>query len=135
MMDSLSVVNAIAIGVIAAAVAVAVIALLPLIRQARQTLGRAEALIESTEQDVRRAVSEIREAVHNLNQISAGVLKNMDKVGRTTDALQDFGEALRNTSDIIRTTLHPRLFSFGAALLGLRTGGRFLLRKIFSKRR
>ncbi|HZX61061.1 MAG TPA: DUF948 domain-containing protein [Candidatus Methylomirabilis sp.] len=135
MTDALSTVLAVAVALIAVAVVVAVVALLPLIRQARQTLSRADGLIASAEQDVRRTVAELREAIQNLNQISAGVLKNMDKVSRTTEAIQDFGETLRGTSDILRTTVQPRLLSFGAMIVGLRMGGRFLLRKIFAKRR
>lgn len=135
MTDPLSTVLAAAVALIAIAVVVAIVALLPLIREARQTLGRADALIESAEQDVRPTLSELREAVQNLNQISAGILKNMDKVSHTTDAIRDFGETLRNTTDILRTTVQPRLLSFGAMLVGLRTGGRLLLRRIFVKRR
>ncbi|MEE9538070.1 MAG: hypothetical protein V3W10_01900, partial [candidate division NC10 bacterium] len=96
---------------------------------------RVDTLIESTERDVRQTVGEVREAVHNVNQISGGVHKNMDQLSGTVKALEGFGETLRNTSDIIRTSVHPHLLSFGALLVGLKTGSWYLLRKIFLKRR
>ena len=119
------------IGFIALAVSAAVFALFPLVRQVQQLLSRLDRLLESTEGDVRLTLSEVREAARNLNEISTGVLKNMDKLSNTADALEGFGETLRNTSDIIRTGLHPRLLSFGALLVGLRTGSWSLLRRIF----
>jgi len=128
----LAIVIAIAIGVIAVAVGAAVVALLPLIRQARETLSRVDTLIQSTEGDVRLTLSELRSAVHNLNQLSAEIFKNVDKVTNTAEVLRGLGETISNTSDIIRTTAHPRLLV--ALLVGLKTG-RYLLRKIFSKKR
>jgi uncharacterized protein YoxC len=122
---------AIAIGGIAVVVSAAVFALFPLVRQAQQLLTRLDRFLQSTEGDVRLTLSEIREAARNLNEISAGVLKNMDKVSSTADAIAGVGETLRNTSDIIRTGLHPRLLSFGALMVGLRTGSWSLLRRIF----
>ncbi len=135
MSQPLATVIAIAIGLIAVAVVVAVFAILPLFRQARETLKRVDTLIQSTEGDLHRTVSELREAVQNVNEISAGVHKNMDKVSKSAEALEGFGETLRHTSDIIRTTIHPRLLSFGALVVGLKTGSWYLLRKIFLKRR
>jgi predicted PurR-regulated permease PerM len=122
---------AIAIGCIAVVIAAAVFALFPLVRQVQQLARRLDRFLQSTEGDVHLTLGEIREAARNLNEISTGVLKNMDKVSNTADALEGFGETLRNTSDIIRTGLHPRLLSFGALLVGLRTGSWSLLRRIF----
>ena len=120
-----------AIGFIAVVIAAAVFVLFPLVRQVQQLLSRLDRFLQSTEGDVHLTLGEIREAARNLNEISTGVLKNMDKVSNTADALEGFGETLRNTSDIIRTGLHPRLLSFGALLVGLRTGSWSLLRRIF----
>jgi len=119
------------IGFIALAISVAVFALFPLVRQVQQLLSRFDRLLESTEGDVRLTLTEVREAARNLNEISTGVVKNMDKVSHIADGLESFGETLRNTSDIIRTGVHPRLLSFGAMLVGLRTGSWSLLRRIF----
>jgi predicted PurR-regulated permease PerM len=121
----------VAIGFIALVISATVFALFPLVRQVQQLLSRLDRFLQSTEGDVRLTLGEIREAARNLNEISTGVLKNMDKVSNTADALEGFGETLRNTSDIIRTGLHPRLLSFGALLVGLRTGSWSLLRRIF----
>jgi len=121
---------AIAIGCIAVVIAAAVL-FGPLVRQVQQLLSRLDRFLQSTEGDVHLTLGEIRDAARNLNEISTGVLKNMDKVSNTADALEGFGETLRNTSDIIRTGLHPRLLSFGALLVGLRTGSWSLLRRIF----
>lgn len=121
----------VAIGFIALVISATVFALFPLVRQVQQLLSRLDRFLQSTEGDVRLTLGEIREAARNLNEISTGVLKNMDKVSNTADALEGFGEMLRNTSDIIRTGLHPRLLSFGALLVGLRTGSWSLLRRIF----
>jgi len=123
---------AIAIGCIAVVIAAAVLfGLFPLVRQVQQLLNRLDRFLQSTEGDVHLTLGEIREAARNLNEISTGVLKNMDKVSNTADALEGLGETLRNTSDMIRTGLHPRLLSFGALLVGLRTGSWSLLRRIF----
>jgi predicted PurR-regulated permease PerM len=121
----------VAIGFIALVISATVFALFPLVRQVQQLLSRLDRFLQSTEGDVRLTLGEIREAARNLNEISTGVLKNMDKVSNTADALEGFGETLRNTSDIIRTGLHPRLLSFGALMVGLRTGSWSLLRRIF----
>jgi predicted PurR-regulated permease PerM len=121
----------VAIGFIALVISATVFALFPLVRQVQQLLSRLDRFLQSTEGDVHLTLGEIREAARNLNEISTGVLKNMDKVSNTADALEGFGETLRNTSDIIRTGLHPRLLSFGALLVGLRTGSWSLLRRIF----
>ncbi len=135
MSELVAIAIAAAAALIAIAVAVAVFAILPLIRQARETLRRVDTLIQSTEGDLHRTVSELREVVQNVNEISAGVQKNMDKVSKGAEAFEGFGETLRHTSDIIRTTVHPRLLSFGALVVGLKTGSWYLLRKIFLKRR
>jgi predicted PurR-regulated permease PerM len=121
----------VAIGFIALVISATVFALFPLVRQVQQLLSRLDRFLQSTAGDVHLTLGEIREAARNLNEISTGVLKNMDKVSNTADALEGFGETLRNTSDIIRTGLHPRLLSFGALLVGLRTGSWSLLRRIF----
>ena len=121
----------VAISFIAVVISVTVFALFPLVRQVQQLLNRLDRFLQSTEGDVRLTLGEIREAARNLNEISTGVLKNMDKVSNTADALEGFGETLRNTSDIIRTGLHPRLLSFGALMVGLKTGSWSLLRRIF----
>jgi predicted PurR-regulated permease PerM len=121
----------VAIGFIALVISATVFALFPLVRQVQQLLSRLDRFLQSTEGDVRLTLGEIREAARNLNEISTGVLKNMDKVSNTADALEGFGETLRNTSDMIRIGLHPRLLSFGALLVGLRTGSWSLLRRIF----
>jgi uncharacterized protein YoxC len=135
MNEPLDIIIAVAVGLIALAAVAVVIALVPMIRKARQILSRVDTLIESTERDVRQTVGEVRGAVHNVNQISGGVHKNMDQLSGTVKALEGFGETLRNTSDIIRTSVHPHLLSFGALLVGLKTGSWYLLRKIFLKRR
>lgn len=135
MSESLAIISVVAVCFIALTVAVTVIALFPLARQVREILNRVDRFMELAEGDVRLAVGELREAVQNLNDISAGVRKNMDRVSSTAEALEGFGETIRNTSDIIRTTIHPRLLSFGALLVGLRTGGWYLLRKFVLKKR
>ncbi|MFQ5848059.1 MAG: DUF948 domain-containing protein [Candidatus Methylomirabilales bacterium] len=135
MSEPVAIAIAIAIGLIAIAVAAAVFAVFPLLRQARETLRRLDNLIQSAEGDVRLTVAEVREAVQNLNQISGAVQKDMGKLSGTVESVERFGETLRNTNDIIRTTIHPRLLSFGALLVGLKTGSWYLLRKIFLKRR
>jgi len=59
----------------------------------------------------------------------------MEKVGGTVEALEGLGETLRDTSDLIRTGLLSPLLSFGALMVGLKTGISSLLHKIFIKRR
>lgn len=135
MTEPLAITIAIAVGVTAVALAAVVFTLIPLIRQARKTMNRVDTLIQKTEGDLQSTASELRETVHNMNQISAGVQKNMDKVGETAEALEGFGKTLQKTSDIIQTTLHPSLLSFGALVVGLKTGSWYLLRKIFLKKR
>jgi len=125
----------IAIGFIAITIAVTVLTLFPLVRELRDILRRVDSLLQATEGDVRGSVGELRETLHNVNQISAGVQKNMDKVSETAEALEGFGKTLRKTSDIIQTTLHPRLLSFGALVVGLKTGSWYLLRKFFLKKK
>lgn len=126
---------AISIGLVAVALAAALFALIPVIRQARETLSRVNTLIEKTEGDLQRTASELQQTVHNVNEISAGVQKNMGKVSDTAEALEGFGKTLRKTSDIIQTTLHPSLLSFAALVVGLKTGSWYLLRKFFLKKR
>ncbi|MFQ5881038.1 MAG: DUF948 domain-containing protein [Candidatus Methylomirabilales bacterium] len=135
MSQAIAIAIAVAVALIAIAVAATAFALFPLIRQARQLLNRVDSLVQSMEGDVRLTLSDLRDAVHNVNQISAGIHKNMDKVSGTVDALAGLSETLRDTSDIIRTSFHPRLLSFGAMLVGLKTGSWYLLRKVFMKRR
>ncbi len=126
---------AISIGVVGVALAAALFSLIPLIRQARETLRRVNTLIEKTEGDLQRTAVELQQTVHNVNHISAGIQKNMDKVSDTAEALEGLGKTLRKTSDIIQTTLHPSLLSFGALVVGLKTGSWYLLRKFFLKKR
>lgn len=134
MNETLAIVMASALGLIAVAAALAVLGLLPVFRQLRQTLSRMDTLLLSLEGDVRLAVSELRGAIQNVNQISGGVNKNMSKVEGTVDALEGLGETLRTTSNIIRTTVNPRLLSFGALVIGLRTGSWYLFRKFIKRR-
>jgi predicted PurR-regulated permease PerM len=132
--ESLALVIVIAIVFTAVVIAATVFALFPLVRQIQSLLSRIDALIQSTEGDVRLTVSELREAVRNLNQISAAVQKDMGKLSDTIEALEGFGQMLQNTSDVIRTAIHPRVLSFAAALVGLKTGSRYLLRRVFLKK-
>lgn len=124
-----------AIGFIAVTIAITVLALFPLLRQVREILNRMDTLMQSTEGDVRLTLSELRESVHNVNQISAGVHKNMDQLSGTIKAVEGFRKTLDETSNIIRTTIHPHLFSFAALVVGLKTGSWYLYRKLIRKRR
>jgi len=135
MNEPLGIIFAAAAGLVAVAAVAMVIALFPLIRKARQILSRVDTLIESTERDVRQTVFEVREAVHNVNQISADAHKNMDQLSGTIKAVEKFGKTLEDTSHIIRTTVHPHLFSFAALVVGLKTGSWYLFRKLLRKRR
>ena len=135
MSESLGIIFPIAAGLVAVAAVAVVVALFPLVRKTRQILSRVDTLIESTERDVRQTVFEVREAVHNANQISADVHKNMDKLSGTIKAVEGFRKTLDDTSNIIRTTLHPHLFSFAALVVGLKTGSWYLLRRFLRKRR
>lgn len=125
----------IAIGFIAITIAVTVLALFPLVRQLRDILRRVDSLLQVTEGDVRGCVGELRAMLQNANQISAGIQQNMDKVSDTAEALEGFGKTIRKTSDIIQTTLHPSLLSFGALVVGLKTGSWYLLRRFFLKKK
>lgn len=126
---------ALAIGLVAVALAATLFSLIPLIRKARETLGRLNTLIEKTEGDLQRTASELQQTVHNVNKISAGIQNNMDKVSDTAEAIQGLGKTLRKTNDIIQTTLHPSLLSFGALVVGLKTGSWYLLRKFVLKKK
>lgn len=135
MSEPQAIVVVVAIVFVAITVALTVLALFPLVRELREILRRVDSLLQSTEGDMRVAAGELREMLHNINQISAGVQQNMDKVSDTAEALDGFGKTLRKTSDIIQTTLHPSLLSFGALVVGLKTGSWYLLRKVFLRRR
>jgi uncharacterized protein YoxC len=135
MTDPLVILIAIGTGVIMVAVIVVAFALVAVARQLRETLSRADKTLESAETELHLTLQELRDAIRNVNEFSRWLHKNKDKLGGSFEAVESLGEALRNTSDIIRTTLHPRLLSFGALLVGLKTGSRYLLRKILSKRR
>jgi uncharacterized protein YoxC len=56
MNEPLDIIIAVAVGLIALAAVTVVIALVPMIRKARQILSRVDTLIESTERDVRQTV-------------------------------------------------------------------------------
>ncbi len=125
----------IAIGFIAITIAVTVLTLFPLAREVREILRRVDSLLQATEGDMRSSVGEMRAMLQNVNQISAGIQQNMDKVSDTAEALEGFGKTIRKTSDIIQTTLHPSLLSFGALVVGLKTGSWYLLRRFFLKKK
>lgn len=125
----------IGIGFIAITIAVTVLTLFPLARDARDILRRVDSMLQATEGDVRSAAGELRAMLQNVNQISAGIQQNMDKVSDTAEALEGFGKTIRKTSDIIQTTLHPSLLSFGALVVGLKTGSWYLLRRFFLKKK
>jgi uncharacterized protein YoxC len=135
MNESLAIIYPIAAGLVAVAAVAVVMAIFPLIRKARQILSRVDNLIESTERDLRQTVFEVREAIHNVNQISAGVHKNMDQLSGTINAVEGLRKTLDETSHIIRATIHPHLFSFAALVVGLKTGSWYLLRKFVKRRR
>ena len=135
MNETLAILITIALGLIAIAVIAASFGIFILVRQARQTLGRADSAIRSTEAELHLTLQELRESARNMNEFSGWLHKKKDNLSGAVEALEGFGTTLRNTSDIIRTTLHPRLLSFGALIVGLRTGSWYLLRRIFLKRR
>ncbi len=135
MTEPLGIVIVVAVGFIAVTIAITVFAMFPLLRQVRQLLSRMDAMIQATEGDIRLTLSELREAVHNANQISAGVHKNMDQLSGTIKALGGLSETLNNTSNIIRTTIHPHLLTFGALMVGLKTGSWYVFRKLLKRRR
>lgn len=135
MTEYLAIVIVVAIGFIALTIGITVLAIFPLLRQIREILNRVDILMQATEGDVRLTLSELRESAHNLNQISAGVHKNMDQLSGTVKAVEGFGETLNNTSNIIRTTIHPHLLTFGALMVGLKTGSWYVFRKLLKRRR
>ncbi|MFQ5840105.1 MAG: DUF948 domain-containing protein [Candidatus Methylomirabilales bacterium] len=126
---------AIALVLMAGSALIAAIAAIPVLRQMRETLRRLEDLIRAMDMELRPTLANVREVAANMNKASAGVQVELHRVRGTVDALATFGETIRNTSDIIRGTLHPRLLTLAGMVVGLRTGTWHLLRKYLIKRR
>ncbi len=108
--------------VIIAAVSLAGIAvfLIPLLVQTRQTLQRADTLLETLNRDVPTLVKTLNEAAGDIKEMSASLTEKIDRADALVHNLERSGEVLLATSKLLKETATPILTEIGALRAGVR---------------
>lgn len=124
---------------VAALVVMAVVSLLwtvllvAVVLELRRASWRLQEFIRTLELDLRPMLQEAREGVRTAAKAAQGVADGTARLRGAMTALQDAGENLRVTTDVIRAVFGSRLIPVASVLAGLRVGVKTLWRR--SRRR
>jgi hypothetical protein len=124
---------------VAALVVMAVVSLLwtvllvAVVLELRRASWRLQEFIRTLELDLRPMLQEAREGVRTAAKAAQGVADGTARLRGAMTALQDAGENLRVTTDVIRAVFGSRLIPIASVLAGLRVGVKTLWRR--SRRR
>ena len=127
----MAIVSATALVVIAlAAIAVAIVAI-PAVLQIRRTSHRLEEFITTAEIELRPALVDLKETLHNLNRTSAEVRESVERLQGSLAAMEELGQAVHFLGRLLRRGVTPRLITASSVLTGTRVGLKYLLQSFF----
>lgn len=125
---------------VAALVVMAVVSLLwtvllvAVVLELRRASWRLQEFIRTLELDLRPMLQEAREGVRTAAKAAQGVADGTARLRGAMTALQDAGENLRVTTDVIRAVFGSRLIPVASVLAGLRVGVKTLWRRYRRRR-
>ena len=130
----MAIVSATALVVIAlAAIAVAIVAI-PAVLQIRRTSHRLEEFITMAEIEIRPALVDLKETMHNLNRTSADVRESVERLQGSLAAMEELGQATRFLGRLLRNGISPRLITASSLLKGTQAGLKYLLESLLTKK-
>jgi len=108
--------------IIIAAVSLAAIAifLIPLLIQFRQTLLRADLLIDSMSKELPATVTALNEAASEVKDLSANLGHKLEQTETFINTLERSGDVILSTSKLLRDTAAPVITEVGALSAGMK---------------
>ncbi len=110
------------------------ILLVAVVLELRRASWRLQEFIRTLELDLRPMLQEAREGVRTAAKAAQGVADGTARLRGAMTALQDAGENLRVTTDVIRAVFGSRLIPVASVLAGLRVGVKTLWRRYRRRR-
>jgi len=129
-MNSLAVAALVVLAVVSVLWTVLLVAVL---LELRRLSWRLQEFIRTLELDLRPVLQEAREGVRTAAKAAQEVADGTARLRGTMAALQDAGDNIRVTTDVIRAVVGSRLIPVASVLAGLRVGVKTLWRR--SRRR
>ena len=118
--------------IVAVAVVVLVIALIPLIRELKATSIATREFISKMESDIQPTIRELNATLADLNVLTAGAVDKVEDVKRFMSAIGETGRGLRTISTVINGVANA-LANSSIWLTGARVAGSLMLEKLTKK--
>jgi uncharacterized protein YoxC len=130
-MNSLAVAALVVLAVVSVLWTVLLVAVL---QELRRLSWRLQEFIRTLELDLRPIMQEAREGVRTAAKAAQEVADGTARLRGTMAALQDAGDNIRVTTDVIRAVVGSRLIPVASVLAGLRVGVNTLWRRYRRRR-
>lgn len=118
---------------VAVAVVVLVITLIPLIRELKATSIAVREFVVKVETDLHPTMQELQNSLADLNVLTAGAAENVEEVKCFMSAVGETGRGLRKISSVVSGT--AEVFSRSSLwLTGARVAGSYMLDNLTKKR-
>ncbi len=130
----MTLVSTIALVVIALAALIVAVAALPAVLQIRRTAYRVEEFITTAEIELRPALIDLKETLHNVNRTSAEVREAVERLQGSLAAMEELGQAVHFLGRLLRRGVTPRLITASSILKGTRVGLKYLLQSFFREK-
>ena len=130
-MNSLAVAALVVLAVVSVLWTVLLVAVL---LELRRLSWRLQEFIRTLELDLRPVLQEAREGVRTAAKAAQEVADGTARLRGTMAALQDAGDNIRVTTDVIRAVVGSRLIPVASVLAGLRVGVKTLWRRYRRRR-
>lgn len=108
--------------------------LVAMLLELRRLSWRLQEFIRTLELDLRPVLQEAREGVRTAAKAAQEVADGTARLRGTMAALQDAGDNIRVTTDVIRAVVGSRLIPVASVLAGLRVGVKTLWRRYRRRR-
>jgi len=119
--------------IVAVAVVVLVIALIPLIRELKASSIALREFIVRVDSDIQPTMKELHAVLADLNVITAGAAEKVEDVKLFMSAVGETGKGLRTISTVV-SGVSTTLTNSTAWLTGAKVAGSFILEKLIKKR-
>ena len=126
-------VTAVALSVIAGALVLLGVFIIPTIIEIRKTLSALRSLISNTDVELKPVLKELQDTLAELKIITEGVATKVDDVKIFMDAVGDTGRNIRTINAAIGSVAHAAATS-SAWLTGVKVAGKVLSERIIKKR-
>lgn len=118
---------------VAVAVVVLVIALIPLIRELKATSIVVREFVITVETDIQPTIKELHDALADLNVITAGAAEKIEDVKAFMSAVGETGKGLRTISSVVSGAA-TALSNSSLWFTGTKVAGAYMLERLTKKR-